>query len=119
MPYKDKAKQLECQRRSYHKNKERWKANRNPLARQRRIDERNERQNILASFPCFCCGNPDHNVIEWHHVYPEEKLFGIKEGASYSRERWWDEVMKCIPVCANCHTKIHKDLICLMILKPL
>ena len=114
MPYKDPVKAREASRKSYQKHKEKWKLNRNPESRLRRIAERDERAEMLASFPCICCGHNDPTVIQWHHVNPEEKLFGIKEGASYSRVAWWDEVLKCVPLCANCHVKIHKNKLCLM-----
>ena len=114
MPYKDPVKAREASRKSYHKHKDRWKAKRNPEARARRTAERDERDLMLSQFPCICCNESDPTVIEWHHVCPEDKVFGIKEGASYSRERWWNEVLKCIPVCANCHIKIHKEKLCLL-----
>jgi hypothetical protein len=116
MPYKDPDKAKEASRKSYYKNKDKWKASRNPAAQLRRQAEREHRDLLLSKFACVCCGESDPTVIEWHHVCPEDKLFGIKEGASYSRERWWDEVLKCISVCCNCHTKIHKNKLCL--LKP-
>ena len=114
MPYKDPNKAREASRKSYHKNKEKWKLTRNPACRLRRIAERDERTEMLALFPCLCCGHNDPTVIQWHHVCPEEKLFGIKEGASYERSKWWEEVLKCIPVCSNCHIKIHKNKLCLI-----
>jgi hypothetical protein len=114
MPYKDPEKQRECKRRSYLKHRDKYRAERNPKAAERRRTERKERDNILSQFPCLCCTNPDPTVIEWHHVCPEDKVFGIKQGDSYSRTTWWEEVLKCVPVCANCHVKIHKNKLCLI-----
>ena len=71
------------------------------------------RRDILSSWPCLLCGDPDDSVIQWHHVYPEDKEFNVTRGLT-SEDRWWNEVMKCIPVCANCHTKIHKEKLCLI-----
>ena len=114
MPYKDPEKRRAAQRKSYHKNKHKRTEEMNLASKERRQKEREERDAMLSVFPCLTCGCNDPNVIEWHHVYPEDKVFGIKEGASYARERWWDEVMKCVPLCCNCHTKLHKNLLCLI-----
>ena len=80
-------------------------------ARKKRITL--ERKTILSEFSCICCGDPDDTVIQWHHVEPKNKLFYVL-GSFYSETAWWDEVMKCIPVCANCHLKIHKNKLCLI-----
>ena len=72
------------------------------------------RSNLLAQFPCHCCGNPDPTVIQWHHVEPEDKSFAIKKFIAKPHDIWWDEVLKCIPVCANCHLKIHYNKLCLL-----
>ena len=79
--------------------------------RNRRITE--QRKQLLAQFPCICCANPDTTVIQWHHVDPASKERTIFSGA-YGEETFWDEVLKCIPLCANCHVKIHKEKLCLL-----
>jgi hypothetical protein len=76
--------------------------------------ERDFRDSLLSQFPCVTCGNPDPTVIEWHHVDPSNKSFGIRKFMLKPHEEWWDEVLKCIPVCANCHKKIHKNKLCLL-----
>ena len=59
--------------------------------------------------PCIVCSEDDPNVIELHHKHPEEKLdtvlrlvksikpFGVIKA----------ETEKCVPVCSNCHKKVH------------
>ena len=82
--------------------------------------DRNRRENslfrrtLLSQFNCCLCGLEDSDLIDWHHVCPEEKLFDIKGGLSQSHENWWSEVLKCIPVCPTCHRKIHKEKLCLI-----
>ena len=89
-------------------------------AKHKAAADRNRKQNsefriqLLNQFPCYCCGNPDPTVIDWHHVVPEDKTFEIKWGIHLSHEKWWNEVLKCIPVCCNCHRKIHKNTLCLL-----
>ena len=72
------------------------------------------RRNLLSQFSCHLCGLEDPDLIDWHHVCPEDKLFDIKGGLGQSHENWWNEVLKCIPVCALCHRKIHTSKLCLM-----
>ena len=82
--------------------------------RERKAKSRLVRTEILAQFPCHLCGESDPDLIQWHHVYPEDKSFGVIAGNSLSHEAWWDEVLKCIPVCPTCHVKIHKNKLCLI-----
>jgi predicted DNA-binding protein YlxM (UPF0122 family) len=61
---------------------------------------------------CEKCGyNRCNSALEFHHLDPNEKDFGI---GSYSVLLWEKiklELDKCIMVCANCHREIHYDLI--------
>ena len=110
MPYKNKADQLAAKKRY----RERHKQKVNEASRLAKQKDREFRHNLLNQFPCFCCGETDHDLIQWHHVIPEDKSFGIIAGNSFSHDAWWNEVLKCIPVCANCHIKIHKNKLCLI-----
>ena len=105
--------ELLAKKKYYAKNKElvRLKAQ----ARTKEITDR--RKEMLSEFPCHCCRLNDPNVIEWHHIDPSTKKMTIFSGG-YGEEVFWDEVLKCIPVCGNCHIKIHKDLLCLLQHKP-
>jgi hypothetical protein len=72
------------------------------------------RRNLLSEFSCTLCGIDDPDLIDWHHVNPKEKLFDIKGSLARNHDLWWNEVLKCIPVCALCHRKIHKNKLCLI-----
>ena len=71
------------------------------------------RRNLLSQFSCISCGEANPYAIDWHHVDPSEKLFPIND-VTRSHDSWWDEVLKCVPVCANCHRKIHNSQLCLI-----
>ena len=72
------------------------------------------RKGILAQFGCLLCDITDPDLIDWHHVCPEDKLFDIKGALDRNHDMWWSEVLKCIPVCSNCHRKIHTNKLCLI-----
>lgn len=72
------------------------------------------RKSILASFSCCLCGECDSDLIDWHHINPDDKSFNIKGSLAVNHSKWWDEVLKCIPVCALCHRKIHTNKLCLL-----
>ena len=79
-----------------------------------RVENSRFRKRILAQFGCLLCDVIDPDLIDWHHVNPEEKLFDIKGALARNHELWWNEVLKCIPVCCNCHRKIHTNKLCLI-----
>lgn len=57
---------------------------------------------------CERCGyNKCHDALEFHHLNPDEKDFGIGCGNTYSWERTKSELDKCIMLCANCHREEH------------
>ena len=72
------------------------------------------KKELLGQFPCFVCREPDPDMIDWHHVNPEEKSFGLAGKSRIQEDVWWNEVLKCIPVCVSCHRKIHMDKLCLL-----
>ena len=71
------------------------------------------KRKILSEFSCCCCGEPDPDLIDWHHVEPNNKLFNVSD-VTKSHEKWWNELLKCVPVCVLCHRKIHKNKLCLI-----
>ena len=54
-----------------------------------------------------CSYNRCISALEFHHIDPTKKDFGIGDGSS----RKWDslkiELDKCLMLCANCHREIH------------
>ena len=62
---------------------------------------------------CQVCGyNKYQGALEFHHLDPNEKDFGI--GQSGITRVWEDvkkELDKCICVCSNCHKEIHAEFV--------
>lgn len=61
--------------------------------------------------PCVNCGESEICCIDFHHTDPNEKEFGIAESMYRSWTKIVAELEKCIPLCANCHRKLHNGII--------
>ena len=57
-----------------------------------------------------CSYNKSPRALEFHHLNPEEKDFGISKVLTRSIQSLKDEVDKCILLCSNCHAEIHDEL---------
>lgn len=61
---------------------------------------------------CSICGyNKCLGALEFHHLNPEEKDFGIaKLRCKNINDVIKQELDKCILVCANCHRELHETV---------
>ncbi len=79
----------------------------------RKRRERKELKNKAVEYKggsCEKCGyNKCMEALEFHHIDPKEKDFGIG-GRTRSWKNVKKELDKCIMVCANCHREIHEEL---------
>lgn len=69
----------------------------------------NEYQEWKKTQVCSLCSETEPACIDFHHLDPTQKdmnisLVGLRSGMKAVLK----ELEKCIPVCANCHRKIHK-----------
>lgn len=80
------------------------------------VQKRREKLKVMAvaykGGKCQCCGyNKCTEALEFHHIDPEQKDFGI---AAKGYTRAWgknkQELAKCILVCSNCHREIHNNI---------
>ena len=67
---------------------------------------------IEAGGKCQKCGyNACIRALEFHHLNPEEKDFGLSaKGLSRDIDYLRSEAKKCILLCANCHAEEHDRL---------
>lgn len=57
---------------------------------------------------CLCGYNRVIAGLEFHHINPEQKSYGISAGGiCHNLEDDLTEVRKCVLVCSNCHREIH------------
>ena len=75
---------------------------------------RNRKLNLIkvCGNKCNICGyNKVNSALEFHHIKPEEKTYGLASmGTCHQLEQDLKEIKKCILVCANCHREIHENL---------
>ena len=68
---------------------------------------------------CICGYNNCVNALEFHHMDPNEKDFGIaSDGYTRSWENVKEELDKCVLLCANHHREVHAGLIDKSLLLP-
>ncbi len=80
------------------------------------VQKRRDKLKIMAvdykGGKCEKCGyNKCIQALDFHHVNPSEKDFGIgHNGYTRSWEKCKKELDKCIILCANCHREIHSKI---------
>lgn len=60
---------------------------------------------------CQRCGyDTCMRALEFHHLDPSKKDFGISKQLNRNVQDLKNEVDKCILLCANCHAEVHQEL---------
>lgn len=62
--------------------------------------------NYLDTHPCSQCSETDKRILHFHHIRDKKNTISYMIQRHYL-ERIKEEVIKCIVLCANCHSKIH------------
>lgn len=97
----------------YYESQKRWKCPKcQTEATQKRRDKVKEMSIEYKGGKCSFCGySKCVGALEFHHLNPEEKEFGISaKGYTRSWETIKAELDKCIILCANCHREIHGEI---------
>lgn len=75
---------------------------------------RRVKQKLVDTFggKCILCGyNKCRQALQFHHVFPETKSFGIADdGITHSFEKKLQEATKCILICGNCHVEVENKI---------
>ena len=118
MPYKDKTKQREAQRRWAEKQSDEFKKVKYKRERDNKklmVEKLNQLK--LEKGCCELCG--DYHppcCFDFHHLDEINKKDEVSKLASkgYKWETILEEVDKCIMLCAPCHRKIHAGLLIIL-----
>lgn len=82
------------------------------INRKNREDKLKRLQEYTGTACWFCNYNRCWAALEFHHVYPESKLFGLtKREMQFTWEKIFCEAQKCVLACSCCHREIHEKLI--------
>ncbi len=84
----------------------------NRQSRQDAANKRNrERKALMVEHfgsKCHDCSGEFHQcVYEFHHLDPTQKDVNPSKALTWSMERMWKELAKCIMLCSNCHKIRH------------
>jgi hypothetical protein len=107
MPYKDRNKQLACQRKWYHSN-----PNKKLLFNKHRAKYTAQKNKYILSVKaggCVLCSEIHPSCLDFHHLDETNKSFNIGEHPNngVGLKKLKEEVSKCILLCSNCHRKLH------------
>ena len=110
MPYKD----LEV-RKAYHKTKSRkhYEENRQEIL-EKQLEKKKQLRSDWATFKstlsCTKCGFDHPAALDFHHEDPSKKDGNIHRYISNGQtKKAFEEIEKCIVLCANCHRIHHYD----------
>lgn len=109
MPYKDPAVKKEKHKaysaKHYQKNKETVKA----VSKANHQRDKAQWVAFKSRLSCSTCGFSHPAALDFHHL-PGTKLYGINDLVSAKRfDAVYEEIKKCIVLCANCHRIHHYD----------
>ena len=105
MPYKDKQRQKEAQKKHYLKNKDKY---REGIKSRRR---RNNEYVYSLKTRCCECGIDDKICLDFHHVNGKSNTVSQLIRNATTIEKLQIEISKCEVICGNCHRKRHEPLI--------
>lgn len=68
---------------------------------------------VFHSKCCICGFDSYQEALDFHHVNPEEKSFGLTDSNAVTKalDKQLEELKKCVLVCVNCHRGIHAGYI--------
>lgn len=94
----------------YENEEERRKSNYNKVKRFRKKTKLKAVEYKGGS--CEICNyNKCIEALEFHHLDPKEKDFGISANTNRAWKKIEKELDKCILVCSNCHREIHSGVV--------
>lgn len=98
------------------KARDKWYRNNKDKQVARQMERRKELIQWLweykATLQCAHCGMSFKDAPEccdFHHIKPDDKISQVYQLVLSSKKAMLDEVAKCIPLCANCHRKQHRE----------
>lgn len=63
-----------------------------------------------SQFSCIKCGESHPAAIDFHHPNDDKEGNIAQLVSDGNKQRIIDEIAKCVPLCRNCHAKLHDEL---------
>lgn len=80
-------------------------SNRQKIKYHKQKEELNE---LKKQKKCVKCGENRFYLLDFHHINPETKVDTIAKLSTHSNTKtMYEEIDKCICLCANCHREFH------------
>ena len=84
----------------------------NNQKRKRILKQKNKKYiDKIKSKGCIICGEKELCCLEFHHIDPTNKIDSVVNMLNKEHELLKKEVNKCVVLCANCHRKVHANII--------
>jgi len=77
-----------------------------PKSKQKQRDSKIQCVNYLGG-KCIRCDYKFPEGIDFHHIDPSKKEFGIAQINAKLNDKLKAELRKCAPLCRNCHAEFH------------
>lgn len=81
-------------------------------SKEQRLEFSSKFQEFKSTLSCHFCGESESCCLDFHHLDPKEKDINVSELVSHKN---WDKLMtevnKCVVLCANCHRKVHENIL--------
>ena len=110
MPYKDvnvrKAKHAEYSRKYYEANKAKVLI----ANTANKAEHKGKWDEFKATLSCTKCNYAHPAALDFHHVDPSLKEYNVHRlVANKQFKKAYEEIKKCIVLCANCHRVLHHE----------
>ena len=67
---------------------------------------------IYKGGKCAACGySRCITAIDFHHLVPSQKDFGVGNGNTTAWAKVREELDKCVALCSNCHREVHAGML--------
>lgn len=77
--------------------------------KQKYQEKKNIIQELKSKCACAKCGDTRGYVLDYHHLDPKQKNNTVARLTSNNSnlDKTFEEIEKCIVLCANCHREFH------------
>lgn len=100
-----------CSAVNYNNSRKKKQAHYQAVAQKRRLGVKAQLDQYKIVRGCPLCPEKELCCLDPHHLDPSIKEDDVSALIQYSWKKVFEELVKCIIVCRNCHAKIHAGII--------